>query len=34
MDLISGSERHSENMTQSGMHVAKTGLKIASKGAL
>ncbi|MFO8827588.1 conjugal transfer protein TraG N-terminal domain-containing protein [Legionella pneumophila] len=34
MDLIDGSERHSESMTQSGMHVAKTGVKIASKGAL
>lgn len=34
MDFISGSERHSDSMTESGMHVAKTGLKIASKGAL
>lgn len=34
MDLIDGSERNSESMAQSGMHVAKTGVKIASKGAL
>ncbi|VEB35433.1 membrane protein [Legionella sainthelensi] len=34
MDFLSGSERHSDSMAESGMHVAKTGLKIASKGAL
>ncbi|STX28429.1 membrane protein [Legionella beliardensis] len=32
MDLISGSERHSESMSQSGMEVAKAGVKLLSKG--
>ncbi len=32
MDLVNGSDRQSESMAQSGMHVAKTGVKIISKG--
>lgn len=32
MDLVNGSDRQSESMAQSGMHVAKTGVKIIAKG--
>lgn len=34
MDLVSGSEQHSERVGQSGMMSAKVGLKVASKGML
>ncbi len=32
MDLVNGSDRQSESMAHSGMQVAKTGVKIISKG--